>query len=256
MTTRPRSPNYPRIDLRRAVEWIDQLYHKVQLGEFSPDDAAQAWGFSGSSSSVTRVMGALRQYGLLEANRGDNSRLTALALTLVLSGPESQEYRAALRQAVESPILFKELIGSGRANNATGALRQHFVMAKHFTYEGADTFIRVFKASVAFAEEGQNGNIALPDEDVDGVNEEAMTTATPLAVPLPSAPSPPPGAMAIPIPLSDGSMGTVTLPVRMTHTDWKRLYAILGAYEPAPDIPAPPSASGAIVRADDEPDAV
>ncbi len=258
-TTRSRSPNYPRIDLRGAVGLLEQLYPKVQRGEFSPEDAARAWGYSGSSSSVGRVTGALRQYGLLEAKKGDNARLTPIALMLVLREPESQEYRSALRQAIESPALFKELIASGRADNATGALRQYLVMEKDFTREGADTFIKVFRASIAFAEIDQNYNIALPDEDLPDGSDEAVPTAMPAAdtrpsVAVPSAPLPPPGAMAIPIPLSNGEMGTVTLPVGMTVTDWKRLYAILGAYEPSLKEPIQSSAFAASERIDDEPD--
>ena len=255
MTTRSRSPNYPRMDLRGAVGLLAQLYSQVQRGEFSPEDAAKAWGYSGSSSSVGRVIGALRQYGLLEAKKGDNARLTSTALVIVLRESESPEHRAALRQAVESPVLFKELIDSGRVNNATGVLRQYLVMEKGFTSEGADTFIKVIKASIAFARAGQNDNIALLDEDLPDGSEEIMTTATPFSVALSSAPLPPPGAMAIPIPLSDGGMGTVTLPMGMTLADWRRLETILSAYKPSSDEPVPHSARTTGERQSDELDA-
>lgn len=197
-------------------------------------------------------MGALRQYGLLEAKKSDNARLTTVALTLALREPESRDFQKALREAIESPSLFKELIDSGRANNAEGALRQYLVVERRFTREGADIFIEVLKASIAFAGDNDT-NMARPDEGVFDGSQASMTPAAPASTPPPSAPVPPPGSMTIPIPLSDGGVGTVTLPMGMTATDWKRLDTILSAYKPSPDEPRHPySASDTSEPADDE----
>ena len=255
MVTKPRSPNYPGIDLRVAVDRAKQLYPKVQRGAFTPLDAAQAWGYSGDSSAMRRATGALRQYGLIEAKKGDNARLTTRALTLALREPESREFRTALREAVVSPALFEELIDSGRANNATGALRQYLVVEKRFTKEGADTFIGVFKTSIAFAGLDDGDDTAWLDEGVTDEHGQAITTTAPATTPPPSAPVPPPGSLTIPIPLNNGGMGTVTLPVGMTPADWNRLDAILSAYKSSLNEPVLYSASETSRRAGDEADA-
>ncbi len=260
MVTKPRSPNYPGIDLRSAVGRVQELYPKVQRGEFTPLDAAEAWGYSGASSPVRRAMAALRQYGLIESKKGDNARLTTRALTLALREPESREFRTALHEAVESPSLFEELMNSGRANSAVGALRQYLVVEKRFTKDGADTFIEVLKASLAFAMVAEEENMAWPDDGVIDTSEEtvvgtAPTTAAPAPTPSPSAPVPPPGSMAIPIPLSNGGLGTVTLPVGMTQADWKRLETILDAYKPSSEERIPSSVSPTSEWSDDESDA-
>ena len=250
MVIRPRSPNYPGIDLRAAVGRAQELYPKVQRGEFTPLDAAEAWGYSGATSPVRRTMAALRQYGLMEAKKGDNARLTTRALTLVLREPESREFRTALREAVEFPSLFEELINSERANGAAGALRQYLVVEKRFTKDGADTFIEVLKASLAFAMVSDDDNMTgLNDGVIDKVEESTMVgTAPATATPA----STPPGSIAIPIPLSDGGLGTVTLPVGMTQADWKRLETILDAYRPFSEERIPPSVSPTSERSDDE----
>ena len=234
MTTRPRSPNYPAIDLRTAVDRVRQLYSSIQRGGFKPEDAGKAWGYSGPTDPVRRALGALRQYGLLEAKKGDDARLTTIALTLALREPESREFQSALREALRAPSLFNELIESGRANDAVGALMHHLVVDKMFTREGASTFIEVLKASVAFAGVAKEENMTWLDEGVLNGNEDEVGPATPVS----NAPLPPPGSMTIPIPLSDGSVGTVTLPVGMTASDWRRLDTILRAYKPLDPEPA------------------
>lgn len=255
MVSIPRSPNYPGIDLRVAVERAKLLYRKVQRGEFRVQDAAEAWGYKGGSSQVRRGMGALRQYGLIESKKGDNARLTNRAFTLALREPESREFMTALREAVESPSLFQEMIESGRANNAAGALRQYLVVEKRFTREGAETFIEVLKASMAFARVGDDDNMAWPDDDVIDGGEEVVKTATPASTttPPPTAPISPPGSITIPIPLTGGGLATVTMPLDMSANDWKRLDTILSAYKPSSDELASHS-TGMSGQSDDEPD--
>lgn len=234
MTTKPRSPNYPAIDLRTAVGRVVELYPKVQRGQFTSLDAAAAWGYSGATNPVRRAIAALRQYGLIEARKGDYATLTKNALTLVLREPESREFRESLREAVLSPALFKELIDNGQANNATGALRQLLVVEKRFTKDGAETFIGVLKASLAFANVADDDTMTWLDDGSTDMSKEAGETivgTTPTAAP--SVPLPPEGSIAIPVPLSDGAVGTITVPVEMTRGDWDRLYAILKAYEPS-----------------------
>lgn len=253
MVTRPRSPNYPAIDLRTAVERVKQLYSSVQRGGFKPEDAGKAWGYSGPTDPVRRALGALRQYGLLEAKKGNDARLTTTALTLALREPESREFQVALREALRGPSLFNELIESGRANDAAGALMHHLVVDKMFTKEGASTFIEVLKASVAFAGVAKDEDMTWLDESVFDESEEEVESATPAssATLASNAPSPPPGSMTIPIPLSDGSIGTVTLPVGMTATDWKRLDTILRAYKPL-DLELTSHAAGSTTELDYE----
>ena len=50
--------------------------------------------------------------------------------------------------------------------------------------------------------------------------------------------------MVIPIPLNDGAVGTVLIPMRMTAAEWERMQAILEAYRPhiVPTAPTDPAA--------------
>ncbi len=228
MVTKPRSPNYPAIDLSVAVERAKQLYGSVQRGGFTPEDAAKAWGYSGPTDRVRRALGALRQYGLIEAKKGSDARLTNAALTLALREPESKEFQAALREALRGPGLFNELIDSGRANDAVGALMHYLVVNKMFTKEGASTLVEVLKASLAFAGVATDEDTTELEESVPNEGEDDVRPATPAS----NTPLPPPGSITIPIPLSDGSVGTVTLPMGMTASDWRRLDIILKAYKP------------------------
>ncbi len=248
MVSRPRSPNYPGIDLSAAVGRVKELYPAVQRGEFTIPDAAVAWGYKGTSSPVRRILAGLRQFGLVEAKKGDNARLTPRALTLALREPESREFRTALREAVESPSLFEELVNSGQAGSAPGALRQYLVVEKRFTKDGADNFIEVWKASQAFVRGANDDSMAWSNDGVIDTTGETMNgTAPTSATPAPA----PAGSMAIPIPLSGGGLGTVTLPVGMTQADWKRLETILDAYRPSSEEPTSSSVSPSERSADE-----
>ena len=223
MASKIRSPNYPSIDLGRAVERVNQLYPDVQRGEFAYGDAARAWNYSSVSGPVRRTMGALRQYGLIEHRKGDNAKLTTRALTLILREPESREYRSALRDAALDPPLFTELEENGKGAAAADALRQYLVVEKNFTKEGATQFIEVFHAARGLANLDESDNIAGLDVVQDVREEPSMQQAPHISI----ASSPEPGTRTIQIPIPGVPWPTLTVPYPMTEQTWKNFQTML-----------------------------
>ena len=63
MASKGRSPNYPRVELNKAIERVGQLYKDFNQGAFTSEDAARTWGY-------TTVGDAVRELSLHCANMG------------------------------------------------------------------------------------------------------------------------------------------------------------------------------------------
>ena len=152
---------------------IRDRFRAEELGgrEFTPQDAAAAWGYASTAGPVKNRIAALRQYGMLEGKKGDNPKLSNRALTLILRDPGALEHREALRVAVSDPDIFEELDRT-MPNAADDALRQHLIVQRNFTREGADRLIVVFRASMAYADAYKYDNITAQDQPED--NEERI----------------------------------------------------------------------------------
>lgn len=230
MVIKKRSPNYPGIDLEEAVQVTATLYQGVSRGEFTPTDATKAWGYNSASGPVKIRLAALRQYGLIEGKKGENPRLSKRALTLVLRNQSSREYQQALREAALEPGLFAELYES-MPDAAPDAMRQHLIVERTFTDEGANRVSEVFRATIALANFPKSSKLTGQNQgELDGSRDEDEEIP-PTLPPGPHAPLSQ-GSLTIPVPFSENKIGMLTLPLEMTDQDWKKLDRILLGYRP------------------------
>lgn len=229
MVLKRRSPNYPGVDLEEAVRILADLYQGNQSargvgrGQFSSQDAAAAWSYSSVTGPVQVRLGALRQYGLLEGKKGDNPRISARGMTLILRDHGAREHREALRHAALDPTTFSEL-HQNMPGAAEDALRQFLIVERNFTNEGANRLIAVYQSSMVYARLDEFDHIAAQDGD-DIIHEEPPEMQPPI-VPTPQ------GSINIPVPLGPDRLGSVTLPASMTKADWQRFDRILMGYRP------------------------
>jgi hypothetical protein len=111
--TRQKSPPYPSLSLKGALERAEQLREVAKGFAVPMPSAAKAWGYSPTSSSVISVVGALNQYGLLEeAGTGEVKRVKVSALgeaILLDKRPNSVSRSEAIRKAALGPKVFLEL---------------------------------------------------------------------------------------------------------------------------------------------------
>ena len=242
MVSRRRSPNYPAIDLGKAIDRIKQLYGSVEQGEFSQLDAAQAWGYKGVNGLSRGSLAALRQYGLVEQPKGNLGKLTPRGLTIALRDVASPDFQSAIRNAAVEPPLFEELFTNGKANAARDALRQFLVVNKGFTDDGATRLIEVLSATKALAHIGDD---TVTPGYMDGVtSNDVPIEATRLSLDetsgeanefeidelrTPSAVLPPHGLdrMRIPLRLVGGYEATIELPTTMPLTAWTHMIQYL-----------------------------
>ena len=234
MSSRQRSPNYPGVDLETAIELVKVLYGAVSRGQFTPTDAATAWGYGGPSGPARVRIAALRQYGLLDGQRGENPRLSRRALTFALRNQSSQEYKTSLSEAALTPTIFRELQDT-MADATDSVLKEYLIIDRNFTDDGAERVIEVYRATMLLTELDNSADISglyndeTPVEDKEDISHPESSphwTANPVTAKVTS------GSFSIPIPLDSERIATVTLPMDMSDADWKRLDRILEAYKP------------------------
>ena len=238
MVVKRRSPNYPSIDLKEAVQVVGSLYQGntqgrgVGRGEFTLQDAARAWNYSSINGPVKNRTAALRQYGMVEGKKGGNPKLSDRALTLILRDPGTREHRDALRVAALDPDIFEELHGV-MPDAADDALRQHLIVQRNFTGEGANRLIAVFRASMVYAGLDESDNMAAQDHD-DAEGEEPMVVQ-----PSDPLPTPDSDTRSVTIPLPGTKWATLQAPFPIPSATWDQMMDMLNAMKPGLISPEP-----------------
>ena len=140
-----RSPNCPHITFQEAAEKGRKVYAKERQHPAARKVIAEDLGYSGLNGRSLSLIGALRQYGILEGS-GDTTRVSDDAVTYFVrdDGPEKTE---AMKRMIYNPSLFEELKGQfGDALPSEGNLK-HILVMKGFSEDSAADVIRVYKAN-------------------------------------------------------------------------------------------------------------
>jgi hypothetical protein len=130
MEKRLRSPNYPALSLKEALEKIASVYRALHNHGAPREVIAKAIGYTGLNGASATAISALNKYGLLERN-GDEHRVSDRARRILT--PLSDEEKAqAIREAAFAPELFAELAEKfpGRAPNED--LLKNYISRKGF----------------------------------------------------------------------------------------------------------------------------
>src|SRR5438105_11530029 len=107
---RQRSPSYPSIDLETAIDRARTLYAR-EGRNIAPNHAILGhWGYSAKSGPGFGTLGALKRFGLLRSEGAGKSRLSDLALRIVLDERQDSPERAEdIKEAALSPAIHKEI---------------------------------------------------------------------------------------------------------------------------------------------------
>lgn len=146
-----RSPNYPGLDLRKAIEKTQRVYQAHGDRSASRDSIARAMGSSSSTNGRSTVrMGALRAYDFL-AGEGDELTLTprAVLISTLADEPQHPDRVAAIREAAFIPDVFSEMQRRfGQAPDLD--LSYDWLTNGGFTHKGAHRLIRIYRANLDY----------------------------------------------------------------------------------------------------------
>jgi hypothetical protein len=165
-----RSPNYPMIDLGKAVERAAAFHAKFGRHEAPVGMAHDCWKYKPLSGAGNQCAAALRAFGLLKISGQSDQRKVALTedgIKVVLRGPGWENVLKAL--AVRPPI-YKEVVDRYRDNGLPpdDLLKQYLVWERpdpKFNRKTVDSFIADFRATMAFAKTDSADTIDTEAED-------------------------------------------------------------------------------------------
>lgn len=141
--TRARSPEYPAIGLKEAVEKVQAIYAKDYQNRLPKQVMAEHMGYKSLNGGSLPIISALSKYGLIEG-RGDETRVSDLGLAIVAHAPGTRERLKALDTAASSPELFKDLNSRFNGRGSDAAIRAYLLTQK-FIPGAADAAIRSYR---------------------------------------------------------------------------------------------------------------
>lgn len=239
-----RSPSYPGISLRQAVERARTLYENERRHSAPMGVITGYWGYRSPKTGPASVAFAgLKKHGLLdEEGSGDerSARLSELALEILLN----PDPRAAIQRAALMPPIYREMWEEhGRNLPSDDTLRWRFVSQRGFTETGFEEFIRNYRATIDYAQLATpEGGAPLANdlptteedlaEDAVGQPRQEPTMAPAGGSDRVASLGSRPEALRIPVPLVDGPPVVIEGEFPITEAAWTQLLAVLTAMKP------------------------
>ena len=151
MPKRVRSPNYPSISLRVAIDQLGKLGETIHTHSAPRDLVLSGMGFSGAHGTSLGALSALQKYGLLE-REGEEFRITELGMQCL--HPESDEEKEqALRNAAHSPKLFAELSDRFADDPVSDDLFRNYLVRKGFSASAASSVLLAYRETWTLVDE-------------------------------------------------------------------------------------------------------
>ena len=168
-----RSPSYPAIGLKDALERVRLVYNKDYQNKLPKQVVAEHMGYKGLSGASLPVLAALRKYGLLEG-RGNDTQVSDLALAIIAHQPGAPERIEAIKMAARSPELFAELDDKFQEGKASDVAIRSYLLTQKFIPVAADATIRAYRETKKLVEEESQGYVSLESPEPE---PEKMATS-------------------------------------------------------------------------------
>jgi hypothetical protein len=178
-----RSPQYPIIGLKEAIEKARLVWQRDYTNELPRDVIASHMGYSGLNGKSLGLLSTVGKFGLLEG-RGDKTRVTDLAVQIFAHEAGTPERIAAIRTAAEEPALFKEIATKFAGRSPSDQALKAFLVTRGFTHGGVDAVIRSFRDTEGFVQSevgSYDGAMAStePENAVQAIAGESVVAAPP-----------------------------------------------------------------------------
>lgn len=161
-----RSPQYPAIGLKEAVDKITAVYTKDYQNKITREVIAKHMGYDSLHGKALGVLSALGKYGLLEG-RAEENRVSDLAVTIIAHQPGSPERAAALREAAGKPELFAEIDSRFNGGKGSDPAIRSYLLTQKFIPGAADLAIRSYRETKQLVDAesgGYNGSEIEPEK--------------------------------------------------------------------------------------------
>jgi hypothetical protein len=146
-----RSPQYPAVGLKDAIEKVTAVYNKDYQNPIPRAVAAAHMGYQSLNGKSLGVLSAVLKYGLLEG-RGDDTRVSDLAVAIIAHPPGELVRVEALKDAASKPELFEELDARFQGGKASDQALRSYLLTQKFIPSAADAVIRSYRETKSFIE--------------------------------------------------------------------------------------------------------
>lgn len=146
-----RSPNCPQITFQDAIEKARMVYEKEYTHPAPRAVIATSLGYSGLNGRSLSMIGALRQYGILEGS-GDAQRISddAVAYYVLEDGPERQQ---AIARMLFHPPFFAQIHDEFGDSLPSESNLKHYLMRNGFLPKAAEDVINVYRENIRLVED-------------------------------------------------------------------------------------------------------
>ena len=177
-----RSPSFPFLGLREALDRARTFYEAEQRNAARPETAAAHWGYSAKSSGGKQTIAALRAFGLVD---GDALvKLSGRALRILLDEREGSEERLRLVQqaALMPPVHARLWERYGAELPSSQTLRLSLILDEGFNENSVDDFLTEYRETLEYAR-----LLTAPGREEKEVQTERPATPSPPPQPRISA---------------------------------------------------------------------
>lgn len=151
MEKRVRSPNYPAMSLKEAVQRAGEVYTKQHTHGAPREVVAKSMGYNSLNGASATAISALIKYGLLEGRAED---IKISDRTMRILHPQSPEEKAeAIRDAAQAPELFKELAERFPGRTPADDVLRNYLIRNGFAPAAVSSVIRSYRETNEFVEE-------------------------------------------------------------------------------------------------------
>lgn len=172
-----RSPGYPTIGLREAIEKVRLVYQKDYQNRVPRRVVAEHMGYQSLNGKSLGVLSAVSKFGLIEG-RGDENYVSDLALQIIAHAPGTPERAQAIIDAASRPELFADLDTRFPGGKASDAGIRSYLMTKKFIPGAADMAIRAYRETKGLVNE-EAGNYTAESIVESEPNEAKQMSAAP-----------------------------------------------------------------------------
>lgn len=231
--TRTRSPAYPSMSLKNALEKAQSLWHAANKHDTHIESAMAAIGYPKKTGPAIRALSALQQFGLVSDSGSGSERrvkLTELAQDLVLLPENDARRQDSLVKAALSPTVYHTLwnrYGASLPDN--DVIRAFLVRDKGFNEKAVPGLLADYRETIELAE---------PNTKSEADQDSAGVEATRSNVPAP-IPSPAPKRSNESLPLTTGAQyfsiptdaGDALIPLGMSEQDFELFLSALELFK-------------------------
>ncbi len=232
MAKRHRSPSYPSLSLENAIEKVGLFYKKETFHKAPASVAIEHIGYAEGSSRGYRALASLLRLGLIvgEGTKYDREVwLSELGKDIVAyNEPGTNEYNEALKRAALNPAIHQKLwklwVGEEEKSLPSDAnMRKYLLKDLLFNPNSVDSFIRVFKSTLTFANLLER-DIMGEDERIDpNIPPETPPDQKPLLKARKIMDSPQAEIQDNTIPLIGGGTAILRAPVPLSRRNYEHI---------------------------------